>query len=676
MNFLYLILCLIIALIPALLLYRQDKKRQIKHYWLPAGLRFLTILSTALLLLAPTFPQSKQLEEKLNIVWLQDQSTSMKRALGDDSLLYKKKVESLLKESSSSFQLIPIAFGHQLTRGINFQYQSPITNIGGALQKVQSRYKDQNLGAIILASDGNYNEGSNPRYLLSEDKKVPIFTIALGDSTTPRDLSITFARANKTALLGNQFEVIANVKAQKLSGKTGRLQVLHGGKQIAGESFNITGNDYNRSFRFYLDASQKGLQKYSLVLPVEEGEQNTNNNRRDLFVEVLEKKVNILVAAAAPHPDIAAIQAAIKEQPEYKMTVKYGSEIPASIEDFDLLITHDLPHNKGFKIPQHSGIPGWYILGSQTNDAAFNTQQGMATKGSGSSPSNALPTLNEHFAYLPLPGNIRALVPSLPPLHQHSGRLSIKEGSALFNRTGESGTAPSALWAIKTSPNPAAILDGTGLWRWRAYAFRKDKAQVQALDQLIIQTINLLATQIDRKPFQISLEKMAFQDQESITIGATLKDPGGNLTNTPEAKYNLRDAAGVDRKSNFSRVGKSYQTVLHQLPAGSYTLSGEVVLNGKTYSDVVHFSVSTLSIEDLKQHSDFDILYQLAQDSKGKFYELSTIDQLLQDLKSDSRLKSVLKEEVHYIKLIDLKWFFLIPLFLASAEWFYRKYKG
>lgn len=41
---------------------------------------------------------------------------------------------------------------------------------------MRARYAGRNLGAVILATDGLYNEGSNPLYAYPE-LKVPVFTV-------------------------------------------------------------------------------------------------------------------------------------------------------------------------------------------------------------------------------------------------------------------------------------------------------------------------------------------------------------------------------------------------------------------------------------------------------------------------------------------------------------------
>ena len=41
---------------------------------------------------------------------------------------------------------------------------SPMSDLSGALKKITNRYESNQMGGVILASDGIYNEGISPLY--------------------------------------------------------------------------------------------------------------------------------------------------------------------------------------------------------------------------------------------------------------------------------------------------------------------------------------------------------------------------------------------------------------------------------------------------------------------------------------------------------------------------------
>ncbi|HET8574456.1 MAG TPA: hypothetical protein VFL76_11385 [Edaphocola sp.] len=626
---------------------------------------------TAVLLLAPAFPRHQTVEEKPVVLWLQDGSSSMKMALGKDSVLFREKTEAIFDHKDKHYKILPLSFGAQLKNGNDFRYRAAVTNISNALQSAVQRYRDQNIGAIILSSDGNYNMGSNPLYALPENN-IPVYSIGLGDSTRSRDMQITFTRANKTVALGNQFELLASIRAQKLNGRAGIIKVTHKGKTIAQQNFNVKGNQDHQTFRFYLPATEKGIQAYQVVLPPLDGEVNARNNQKTVFVEVLEKTVKIVVAAHAPHPDIAAIREALANHPEYKLSVMYGADVPDQVTGADLLITHDLPNEDGAPMPEHAGIPSWNILGPHTDLKTFSKDQDLLQVQPQKGIDNALPQLNPQFGLFALPEDIREIVAQMPPLLSPNGQYKIRQGQVLFKK--QNSTDP--LWIFHAGTYPEAILCGSGIWRWRLYSFKAFR-QSGSVDALIQRTVGLLTGQSDKKQFQIILPQHQFQDLEPVQVNASLKDAGGMLINQPRADLVIRDSNDrLVRNLVFRPSGKSYQCNAGALPAGSYTAEATVSFDGRKLVDRDKFIVLKTALERMAQNSDYDILYKLSANSKGRFYTLGNMQDIQKALDQNAGFKPVIREESHEVRWVDLKWYFFIILVAAAAEWFLRKYWG
>lgn len=674
MSVLYWFLCFVIGLIPAYFVFRADKKRILPVKWLPAALRFLTFFLTAALLLAPAFRHQKLVEEKPVVLWLQDESASMKSALKQDSSSFKTKTQNIWNTKNPKFNIVPLGFGISLENHPSFQYRQKGTDIVSSVETALRRYKSQHVTAVVLASDGNYNRGSNPLYVnLGSD--IPVYTIGVGDSTKPKDLRVSFVRANKTATLGNVFELVADVQAQKLSGRSGFVKVIQHGKVLQQQPFTIPSNYYNGFFRFYIPASQKGLQQYTVAVSPYPDEQNKQNNQQDVFVNVLEKDFSVLIAASSPHPDIAAIRAALRQNPEFKIQVKYGNAVPASVSGYDLLITHDLPDYRGVKIPAHGNIPMWNIIGSQTNLSEFSKEQNLLKVNPGAGIENVLPVLSPGFSFFALPSNTGMIMAAMPPLKFPAGKYQLSGGQVLLWGNQQTATGRSPLWLINVASPPQAILCGDGIWRWRLYAFKNFQSS-ETVDELIRQTVVLLTHQGDKNQFQIHLPKYQFQDHEPVRLDATLKDATGNLTNSPAAVFVLKDSSGKTTTYNFDKSGKSYQLYLGSLPAGNYTYEGTTNLSGKTFRDKGAFKVQSIPLEQLKSYSDFALLYQLAHQTGGRFFTLANMNELPKILESNPDMKPLLRQEYHYYHWIDLKWLFFVILLTAAAEWFLRKYWG
>ncbi len=178
----YWLLAIVIALIAALLVYRADKRRAVPYPWLTSSLRGIVVLSAALLALAPDIVITKHLTEQPILLFLSDNSASAGIALGADSTKYRTEIQALRDRLSSRYRVVEWGFGAGIQKDSLFTYDRGATDIANALAQAEEYYGLQNLGAIVLASDGRFNRGLNPAYR-ENSFQGSIYTIALGDST-------------------------------------------------------------------------------------------------------------------------------------------------------------------------------------------------------------------------------------------------------------------------------------------------------------------------------------------------------------------------------------------------------------------------------------------------------------------------------------------------------------
>lgn len=672
MTLVYWLLCVLIGLLPAVLVYIRDRRKNLPVQWLPALLRFLTCFTTAALLLAPAFPSTKTEEEKPVLIWLQDNSTSMRQALGNDTAAYKAKVKALQSSWGSDYSLVPVSFGSVTGNDTALKYDQRSTNIARALQAVTEQYQDRNIGAVILATDGIYNEGLDPLYA-PLSVPVPVYSLALGDSTRPEDISVTRVYANKIVALNSSFEVIADIHAEKLQGTRTTVNLLHNGSSQQQVPLTVDKDRMTATVRFEVKATAKGFRHYSIAIPALEGEQNTTNNRMDFYVEVIDDETKVLIVAAAPHPDVAAIREALEGVPQYKVTLRLGNDIPANTGDYHLIIAHQLPSVTGAALPSGT-VPVWYILGRQSNLADFSRRQDMLTVAGPGSTNDALALLNTGFSFFTLPVNIREVMTKLPPLQVPYGNYKAAgDAQVLFRQQiGNVGTNY-PLWLFRSSPSPLAVLCGEGLWRWRLYEYKNTRKH-EVVDELIRQTVSLLSAKKDNRPFRVFMDKYILNDNETVTLYGALKNDNGELINTPEAKLELADSNGKVLRYTMEKSGNSYRLNAGLLAPGTYTFKGSTVHNGKSYQAEGSFLVESVPLEALRSHADFGMLSQLARQSGGGFFTYATMDHITDSLKHNVTIRPVIHSDKTYTELIDKKWLFFLILLLAAGEWLLRKY--
>jgi hypothetical protein len=393
----------------------------------------------------------------------------------------------------------------------------------------------------------------------------------------------------------------------------------------------------------------------------------------DIFVEVVDRALRVLILAAAPHPDIAAIKAALAST-DYKVSVQYDNDLPKEWKDYALVIAHQVPALRGARFAIPAEMPVWYILGSRSDLNAFNQAQTLLTVTNGGGENDVLARLQSGFPYFSLAPDIREVVDRLPPLKVASGRYRSGSAAGILMKQQIGNVATDyPLWQIQTGAHPVAVLSGTGIWRWRMYENKYFRKQ-ETVDDLIRKTISLLSIKKDQRPFRVFLNKYIFGDKEPVLFHAELRNENQELINAPLARLQLQDSAGKKLDYVFDRAGAGYQKLAGALAAGDYRYTGSVDFRGKHYISQGIFRVKAIPLERMRSYADFGLLYQLAHQHKGAFYTPAQFLMLEQAIADNGNIKPVLHSEISYTQWIDRKWFFFLILLFAVAEWLLRKY--
>jgi len=655
--------------------YRRDVQRSTSFPWLTALLRSLVILATLALLLAPPITITKNYTEKPIIVLLQDNSSSIGPALGSDSATYRKDVTTLINKLSEQYKVVAWGFGSSVKTDSLFNYAQPATDIAAALSAAQEYYGVQNLGAVILATDGRFNQGLNPLYQQLA-LKCPLYTVGIGDSQMKKDLRILKAYANKSVVLNSNFEVRADIAADLCKGYNNAVQLKEGDKTIATLPLAINSDKFDRTITFTVKADQPGLHHYVLSLPPTDSELLTANNKKDIFVEVADERKNILLLSDAPHPDINAIRDALSDLQTYSVTVCTADRMPASLAPYRVIVLHDLPSMKNNITGQlrMAGKPLWFIFSGHSDMMMYNALRDFTHNNFSPTLGHDMPVVyNTAFSAFTLPQQIQSVTDKMPPMVGNAGNVSFNQsGFVLFHNKGVSA-AP--VWFLQQGATPYAVLLGEGLWHWRMYEY-KNFGNQNITDECIRQTIAFLAAGNNEKPFSVVLPKYEWSDQEAINLNAYLQNANRELINTPDAKITIMDSAEHKTEFSFERNGSAYGLNIGIWAPGTYHYTAQTTApdQSKTYTVTGTFVVTGMPLEMMQQGADYPLLYSLAHEYKGAFFAANHISSLYDTITHNDHIKPLIQTNTETAPLVDKKWYFIVILLLATAEWLLRKY--
>lgn len=656
--------------------FLADKRRAVPYPWLTSLLRSLVVFFTLLLILAPTIVITRNVTEKPIVLFLQDNSRSIGNALGADTAAYRKNAEELLGRLTAKYRVVRWGFGNTIQSDSLFQYRQQATDIAAVLARAQEFYGMQNLGAVILATDGRFNQGANPLYQQLSLHSA-LYTVGIGDSTRQKDLRISQAYANKTVAINSSFEVRADVVAELCKGYDNSVMIKEGSDMLASVPLTVSSDKFDRSVSFTIKAAHAGLHHYTITVPEAEGEKNTANNRKDIFVEVVEEKKNILIVSAAPHPDVNAIKDALSGMENYKVTVVTADNIPASLSGYNVIIAHGLPSQRNNIAPQLLAAkkPVWFILSNQLSVPNFNTLQPITHFNlTMAPPHDAGGAYNAGFNTFILPPQIQSVTDKMPPLTLCVGNITLLPGiSPLFTQRPGSDAGQQPLWFLEQGSVPVAVVTGEGLWRWRLHEYKNFNSHT-VIDECIRQTVSFLTANNNEKPFSVVLPRYVWSDQEAVSLNAYLLNANNEQINTPDVQLTITDSGGRKQNFSFERSGNTYNLNIGMWAGGTYTYAAHTTNGDKTYTASGSFVVESMPLEFMEPGADYPLLYSLAKKYSGSLIPAKNISSVYDSIVNNEHVKPLIVTNTETEPLVERKWYFLIILVIATTEWLLRKY--
>jgi hypothetical protein len=677
----FIIPCLLLGFGFAWLLYQKSSLENKNLRYILFAARFFIVSILSFLLLSPLLKSIKQRLEKPLIIIAQDASSSITFAEDKnfDSLKYHQDFKKLASDLSESYEVKTLNFGDGVNNDFNFKQNQKQTDFSQLFNYIKEQYPNQNIGALIFASDGIYNRGSNP---ISDVKKAlfPVYTISLGDTIPKKDLIVSPINYNNLVYLGNDHEIEIPVSAFMAKGLNSTLKIMSNDGQSKNITINIDKDNWNKTFKINLETKKKGIQKIVIQATAIKDELTTENNTQTIFVEVLDGKEKILILADAPHPDISAIKQAIESNKNYEVKVAFADNLPKDIKDYGLIVFHNLPsinHPINQVFDQISQKSKWFIIGSQTNTSALSQKQNLLNVSGNNASQDYLASLNQEFTAFSLTEESKKYLNTLAPLSAPYGNYSLKNaGLVLFNQQIGNIITNAPLLAFGNDGGiKTAILTGEGIWRWRLEDYEKNNNHI-AFDELISKSVQYLSAKDDQRKFRVYATKNSFADNEQVILNAELYDDAYNLNNQPDVSIDLRSKSGKKYSFQFSKIGKSYQLNAGFLPADEYTFEAKTKLGRNQFSANGQFLVEQLNVELMQTTANHQLLYNMANASGGQMVESKNLLSLVDLIPKNEKVKTISYEEKSYSALINLKWIFVLIMLLLSIEWFLRKRNG
>ena len=674
----WLLVCLTAGAIYAWIQYSKTAPWSQQLNYVLAVLRIVIITSISFFLLEPYALSITNTFQQPKIIIAIDNSESMtlNRSVEEISNLKRSisEIENKISEEGYDVGLINLD-GDQIENIDSLEFNQATTDLSRQILNIKREYSNFNLSGVVLISDGIYNEGYTP---VAVTHNTPIYTIGVGDTSKIKDLAISNVINNSTVFEGNDMLLEIQMQNISMGDVFSELVIIQKGIIAYKTQIDFSSNQLMEKISVAIPIMGNGKSSLSIVLRPVDGEFTDLNNRKNIYFDVIDDQKKILIVASAPHPDIKSIISSIEKNENYKVDLAY--KLPDELS-YDLIITHQFPSVRTTSVDRNklldSVLPVWFIIGGASdfrfiqNDLPLLTYQRLS-----GNVDLVKPVINSEFDLFHIDDEFLEWVSDLPPLTVPYGlEIDSKQYNVFFKQQiGSVETDNPLLVYSKNKERRIAVLIGTNSWRWRLDEFRGNQIH-QNFDQLISNTVQYLSTDTGKKRFYASPNKQTFEKGESVLFQT--EEYNALFERITGRKVDLEIVDEIGTKTNYSYVPLSANSIykVNNLSEGIYSYRATTEIDLKKYNTTGQFVVQELNKEALSPVADFDLLQKLASKSNGSFYPIEGMDGFLKQIEELNPISTIHTSEKEE-PLLNLKWILGLLLFLATSEWFLRKYYG
>lgn len=379
---------------------------------------------------------------------------------------------------------------------------------------------------VVLASDGHESEtGGSPfarSIALARERKIPVHTVCVGTRRLARDVAVEVAARQPYFIAGETGELVVRVSQTGADQERVRAQVTGPGGFSAQRELAFDGKP-EVVWSVPVKLAARGAFAFEASVSAVPGEVEARNNKQSCFVEVVDRRLRVLVLEGQPHWDTKFLAQALRRddgvelaevacignRPEVRLSSHAPADAPpVAIPDnedafarYDVvilgaqverLLTAQNAEGLTRAVMRHGvravlarGRPAGTANLPQSRDVAAALaplepvvwdEAGTRAGGGAGARWEPEPAQADHGLVACI---APAVWPLLPPLSRVEGVLREKETALVIARNGANAGGAPLLVAMPCAAGQVVAVCGEGMWRWSlAAAGRRELAGV------------------------------------------------------------------------------------------------------------------------------------------------------------------------------------------------------
>ncbi len=666
-------------------------------------LRSLVLIITVFLFLQPVVQFLFQSYRTPTIALLFDNSSSMsledRNGIRSDSVKYLLKTlnEKNIKDSLS---LRKYKFDEDIgtLNNDSLQFSGEQTDISQALKTILDSLIQYNIQAIVLISDGQFNQGMNP---LKDAKMspIPIYSVPVGDSLPSKDIKISSIHMDRIAYSGEQVSVKVSIMQNGYDKKNMMVRLFEGKKQIAAKATDLPTSGFEKEVEFSFETKQSGEFRYVVEIDQLESELTKQNNRSSFLLNVMKSRMKVLLFSGQPTFDQQMLSYVLHQLPKIQSKTftenNNGTFYESGFESIDtdsqdVYIFMGYPTERSnpayietlYSSINRKKIPIFINLTSRSSlrkldELApllpFTKESVIIPQGNVNVSLTASGQLHPAVKVDDNPQKVLELWSDLPPVVGFGSRLKYADGTQiLLQREGKNKNNNQPLILVANRQGVKSfILAATNVGNWH-FQLQDTPDKERFFQDFIERSLRWLVNKEDLQRIQIFPDQKIYHLGERIQFSGQVYDEFYRRVKDAEVKITIQgkdfqqsDLLTVNGGIYFYRaVGVPPGVFQYQMTA----TRGEQLI-GKVQGKLI---VEELALESREKRADYSLMQQIAMDSGGDIWQVKKVVDRLNGLDIRKKLQIA---NIEYVVWTKSYWLF-ISIFLLTVEWFLRKRWG
>lgn len=249
--------------------------------------------------------------------------------------------------SPSQDQALRLAPGDHIP--VEFPATGPATNLDRALRRAVESLGSSPIAGVVIFSDGGINQGATAEEIarFASDRRLAVHTVGVGDPAVPRNVRVTEVLAPQNAFQQDPFAVTATLTSQGIDGETIQVHLRERNVSDSGEgrivdsrTLPVGAGGTIGTVSFERRQERVGRYSYSIEAPPVEDESITEDNSKQVTVNVIDTRTRVLLVAGGPSWDYRYVTTLLQRDDTIDVSCWLQSADMSAVRDGDIVIDH------------------------------------------------------------------------------------------------------------------------------------------------------------------------------------------------------------------------------------------------------------------------------------------------------------------------------------------------